>query len=126
MKSLISITLLGLLFVAGGACAQSQAPTFPCEEDERFAEFDFWVGEWDVHVANGTYAGSNSITSDYRRCVLIEDYKETVIIGTSPPRATWSAVTPTTPWFSEIRGSRIVDETWSPAGRNLGRPRLGM
>jgi hypothetical protein len=74
VKSLISISLLGLLFVAGATCAQSQAPQFPCEEDERFAHFDFWVGEWDVHVADGTYAGSNSITSDYRKCVLVEDY----------------------------------------------------
>lgn len=74
MKSLISIILLSLLFAAGVTCAQAQAPQFPCEEDERFAQFDFWVGEWDVHVANGTYAGSNSITSDYRSCVLIEDY----------------------------------------------------
>jgi len=57
------------------ACAQAQAPQFPCEEDERFAQFDFWVGDWDVHVANGTYAGSNSITSDYRKCVLVEDYE---------------------------------------------------
>ena len=75
MKSLISILLLSVLFAAGLACAQSQAAQYPCEEDERFAEFDFWVGDWDVHVANGTYAGSNSITSDYRKCVLVEDYE---------------------------------------------------
>ena len=75
MKSLISIVLLTLLFTAGGACAQAQPPQFPCEEDERFAQFDFWVGEWDVHVANGTFAGSNSISSDYRKCVLVEDYE---------------------------------------------------
>jgi hypothetical protein len=75
MKSLISVVLLSLLFAAGVTCAQTQAPQFPCEEDERFAEFDFWVGEWDVHVANGTYAGSNSISSDYRKCVIVEDYE---------------------------------------------------
>jgi hypothetical protein len=75
MKSLISIILLTVLFAAGATCAQDDAPQFPCEEDPRFAEFDFWVGEWDVHVANGTFAGSNSITSDYRKCVLVEDYE---------------------------------------------------
>lgn len=75
MKSLISIVLLGLLFAAGAACAQAQPPQFPCEEDERFSQFDFWVGDWDVYVANGTYAGSNSIRSDYRKCVLVEDYE---------------------------------------------------
>ena len=74
MKSLIYIVLLGLLFVAGAACAQSQAPQFPCEEDARFSQFDFWIGEWDVHVANDTYAGSNVITSPHRSCVLIENW----------------------------------------------------
>ena len=63
------------MFVAGWACAQTPAPQFPCEDDARFAEFDFWVGEWDVHIADGTLQGSNSITSDYRSCVLVEDYE---------------------------------------------------
>ncbi len=62
MKSLISIMLLGLMFAAGSVCAQGQAPSFPCQDDERFAEFDFWVGAWEVHVANGTFAGNNEIT----------------------------------------------------------------
>ena len=75
MKSLISLLLLSLLFAAGSACAQAQPAQFPCEDDARFAEFDFWVGAWDVHVGDGTYAGSNSITSDYRKCVLVEDYE---------------------------------------------------
>lgn len=84
MKSLISIVLLSLLFTAGAVCAQAQTPQFPCEDDERFAQFDFWVGEWDVHVANGTFAGSNSIASDYRNCVLVEDYESaTGFIGMS-------------------------------------------
>jgi len=74
MKSLIYITLFSVLFAAGAACAQGQAPQYPCEEDARFAEFDFWIGEWDVHIANGTYAGSNTITSPHRGCVLIENW----------------------------------------------------
>ena len=85
MKALISIGLLSVLLVEGAACGQDQAqaqaaapaPQFPCEDDERFAQFDFWVGDWDVHVADGTLAGSNSITSEYRNCVLIEDYAST-------------------------------------------------
>lgn len=75
MKTLISIVLLTLLFAAGWACAQAQAPQFPCEKDERFSEFDFWVGDWEVHLADGTFQGINSITSDYRKCVLVEDYE---------------------------------------------------
>ena len=74
MKSLISIFLLVALFAAGAVCAQAQPTQFPCEEDERFSQFDFWVGEWDVHVANDTYAGSNVIASPHRGCVLIENW----------------------------------------------------
>ena len=74
MKALISIGLLALLFAAGAVCAQAAAPQFPCEEDERFSQFNFWVGDWEVHLADGTFQGTNAITSDYRNCVLVEDY----------------------------------------------------
>lgn len=54
--------------------AQGPAAQFPCEDDPRFAEFDFWVGRWDVHTADGTYAGTNSIRRAERGCVLIENW----------------------------------------------------
>ena len=47
---------------------------FPCEHDTAFAEFDFWAGEWDVHVANGTYAGSNLIERAEHGCLLTENW----------------------------------------------------
>ena len=47
---------------------------FPCEHDERFGAFDFWVGDWDVHVANGTLAGHNVIERSQHGCVLIENW----------------------------------------------------
>ncbi len=47
---------------------------FPCEHDELFSAFDFWVGEWDVHVAAGALAGSNVIKRAERGCVLIENW----------------------------------------------------
>ncbi len=74
MKTLISIVLLTVMFAAEGACAQANPPQFPCEDNQRFAEFDFWIGEWDVHTAAGVYAGSNSIQSPHRGCVLIENW----------------------------------------------------
>ena len=74
MKTLISLILLVSLFAVGASCAQDNAPVFPCDENDRFAEFDFWVGEWDVHVASGQIAGSNVITSTQRNCVLIENW----------------------------------------------------
>jgi len=47
---------------------------FPCEHDELFSAFDFWIGEWDVHVAGGALAGSNMIERAQRGCVLIENW----------------------------------------------------
>ena len=49
------------------------AAAYPCENDPAFAEFDFWVGEWDVH-AGGAYAGSNVIALEQRGCVLVENW----------------------------------------------------
>lgn len=74
MKTLISIAFLIVLSLSLNCYAQSAAtpnPT-PCAEDARFKEFDFWVGEWDVHTADGTYAGSNTITREEKGCVLVE------------------------------------------------------
>lgn len=48
---------------------------YPCAHREGFSDFDFWIGEWDVHVANGTVAGTNSITRQERGCVLIERWE---------------------------------------------------
>jgi hypothetical protein len=47
---------------------------YPCANQEGFSDFDFWLGDWDVHVANGTLAGTNSITREERGCVLIEHW----------------------------------------------------
>jgi hypothetical protein len=71
------------VFTAGALAQQSDdpagassppAPSFPCEEDNRFAEFDFWIGEWDVHDASGTYQGSNAISREQHGCVLVEKW----------------------------------------------------
>ena len=48
---------------------------YPCEHDEAFREFDFWVGSWDVHTANGTFAGKNEISREERGCVLVEHWQ---------------------------------------------------
>lgn len=51
------------------------AIAFPCQTDPDFAAFDFWVGDWDVHVATGKFAGSNRIEKAERGCVLIESWQ---------------------------------------------------
>ncbi len=48
---------------------------YPCEHDERFRRFDFWVGTWEVHVADGRLAGRNRIEKSQRGCVLIEHWE---------------------------------------------------
>lgn len=53
---------------------EMEIQAYPCEHDEAFAEFDFWIGEWDVHVAGGALAGNNSIRREERGCVLLEKW----------------------------------------------------
>lgn len=84
MKLLKMLLILSFISLVSGAIAQqaddqaaadsAPAPSYPCEEDERFSAFDFWVGEWDVHDASGTYQGSNSIAREERGCVLVENW----------------------------------------------------
>ncbi len=54
--------------------AAMQVNAFPCAHQERFRAFDFWIGEWDVHLANGTLAGTNSIQPIEQGCALIENW----------------------------------------------------
>jgi hypothetical protein len=63
---------------AGSDAAGAQAPAanqFPCEQDEKFRQFDFWVGEWDVHTPDGKVAGRNIVEVAEHGCVLIENWK---------------------------------------------------
>jgi hypothetical protein len=47
---------------------------YPCEHDDKFRDFDFWVGEWDVHDGSGQLAGHNVIESSQHGCVLVENW----------------------------------------------------
>lgn len=49
-----------------------QHVAFPCAHDERFRAFDFWLGEWAVHTADGSYAGRNVISAEESGCVMVE------------------------------------------------------
>ncbi|GAB3736507.1 hypothetical protein GCM10028862_21160 [Luteimonas pelagia] len=63
-----SIALLGVLSVAGRANAQAACDT----PDHR--AFDFWIGTWDVHTAEGKLAGRNVISKVQGGCALREAY----------------------------------------------------
>ena len=54
--------------------AALEISAYPCEHDPLFSEFDFWLGEWDVHGAGGQYAGSNVISREQRGCYLSENW----------------------------------------------------
>ena len=83
MKLLIKLSIFALSIVPLAALSQGEpdasqadAPTpSPCEQDARFHEFDFWVGERDVHDADGNFVGENSITRAERGCVLMEKWR---------------------------------------------------
>ena len=37
-------------------------------------QFDFWVGDWQVHKPDGSFAGINRVTLEYGGCVVHERY----------------------------------------------------
>ena len=76
MKALISIVFMSLIMISLNCGAQTApaVPPTPCLDNVRFAEFDFWVGEWEVHTADGTFAGTNSITRAESGCLLMEKW----------------------------------------------------
>jgi len=75
LRKTFKYLFLILICFSAPAFSQAQAPVFPCEQDDKFAEFDFWLGAWEVHVANGTFAGKNEISRAQRGCVLIENWQ---------------------------------------------------
>ena len=50
------------------------AQAYPCQYDEKFSEFNYWLGEWDVHVAGGQLVGNNNVVSDQKSCVILENW----------------------------------------------------
>lgn len=55
----------------------------PCKADPAFRQFDFWLGEWDVHNPQGIVVGSSSITKDLEGCVIDEHYTTPTYAGKS-------------------------------------------
>jgi hypothetical protein len=70
MNTLKLSVLLIALFLLASAPAIAAGP---CSTDKAH-EFDFWIGEWEVHAGDGTFAGTNLIESAQRACVLIENW----------------------------------------------------
>jgi hypothetical protein len=45
----------------------------PCRSQE-YRQFDFWVGDWDVHTPNGPSVGHNVVTLEQDGCLLVEHW----------------------------------------------------
>lgn len=83
MKLLKHIVIYTLVMLPVGVSAQTKeassagdAPQArPCESDERFRAFDFWVGDWEVRGADGKLQGENTISAQERGCVLVERWQ---------------------------------------------------
>jgi hypothetical protein len=56
----------------GTTAATAQAAS-GCEAAE-YRQFDFWLGNWQVHAPDGKLAGTNRIEREYDGCVLHERY----------------------------------------------------
>ncbi|HKW09315.1 MAG TPA: nuclear transport factor 2 family protein [Gemmatimonadaceae bacterium] len=57
--------------------AAFDAVVFPCRHDERFRQFDFWVGDWDVRPTGQPAVGPparNTVTLDDNDCVVTEHW----------------------------------------------------
>ena len=66
------MSLRDFIIAALGATAVSAASA-GCEAP-AYREFDFWVGDWQVHTPSGKLAGTNRIEREYGGCVLHERY----------------------------------------------------
>ena len=66
-KRLLAVALFGW---SGIALA---APT-PCT-DIVYHAFDFWLGSWEVHLADGRTAGNNQIAQAQNGCLLVENWQ---------------------------------------------------
>ena len=71
MKPILAGALLALL--AANAIAQAPARPPPCQGLE-YRQFDFWIGTWDVYLADGQKAGENRVESINDGCGLLENW----------------------------------------------------
>jgi hypothetical protein len=72
--------LAAVLLLALTLAAPAQASA-PCSAPES-AQFDFWIGDWDVFMPSGKIAGTNRITRTYG-CVLHESWQSPGVQGQS-------------------------------------------
>lgn len=94
------------------AASSVASPDGPCA-GAPYAQFDFWLGTWDVEMPDGQLAGRNVITAEESGCLVLERW--TAANGSTgqsynyfePSRAEWRQV-----WVSD---SAVIDYRGGPA-----------
>lgn len=78
------ISLLVLMIAVHTSVSLAQ-PARPGCAGPEFRQFDFWIGEWDVHAPQGRLLGRNRITSILGGCALREEWTSAdgTTVGTS-------------------------------------------
>jgi hypothetical protein len=74
MPRFARFAVLGVIAMSSPVMPLAQTPPPACTSSEH-REFDFWLGEWNVHAASGKLAGTNSIRREIGGCVLHERYE---------------------------------------------------
>jgi len=49
--------------------------TRPCEYDDSYRRFDFWIGSWNVFTPSGAQAGTSRIEAAVDGCLVIENWE---------------------------------------------------
>jgi hypothetical protein len=69
-----ALTLLAVSVMPNALSAAEEEPPVPCASAAH-AQFDFWIGEWEVTRPDGTPAGSSRIEKILGGCVVFENWK---------------------------------------------------
>ncbi len=67
--------LIVLLLLILPMASHGQQTTFDCWASPSHRQFDFWLGEWEVHDGKGKLQGRNSIESVEKGCAIREQWR---------------------------------------------------
>lgn len=80
MRKIAALSAAFFACALAGTCVQAaplppgRTPA-PCRDDAKGRALDFWVGAWTVTNADGTKAGTNTITRLLNGCAITEEWR---------------------------------------------------